>query len=62
MEQPGTVDVYLADQLLVYLATYGGTYSTHTLSLHAETVCWLLEEFGYPIRCRRSTTLVRFEA
>ncbi|RXE56942.1 RNA-3'-phosphate cyclase [Methanoculleus taiwanensis] len=62
LEQPGTVDIYLADQLLVYLAAYGGAYSTHTLSLHAETVCWLLEEFGCPVRCRRSTALTEFEA
>jgi RNA 3'-terminal phosphate cyclase (ATP) len=62
MELPGTVDVYLADQLLVYLATGGGEYSTHTLSLHAETVCWLLAEFGYHVRCRRNTTHVEFTA
>lgn len=60
MELPGTVDVYLADQLLVYLATSGGEYSTHTLSLHAETGCWLLAEFGYPVRCRQNTTHVEF--
>jgi len=58
---PGTVDVHLADQLLVYLACYGGEYSTHTLSMHAKTVCWLLEEFGYAIRCRENKT-VRFSA
>ncbi len=62
MELPGTVDVYLADQLLVYLATGGGEYSTHTLSLHAETVCWLLGKFGYSVRCRRNTTFVEFIA
>ena len=50
--RPGTVDVHLADQLLVYLACYGGEYSTHTLSMHAKTACWLLSEFGYPVRCR----------
>jgi RNA 3'-terminal phosphate cyclase (ATP) len=51
-ESPGTVDVHLADQLLVYLACYGGEYSTHTLSMHARTACWILSEFGYPVGCR----------
>ncbi|MDD4566711.1 RNA 3'-terminal phosphate cyclase [Methanoculleus chikugoensis] len=58
---PGTVDVHLADQLLVYLALYGGEYSTHTLSMHAETAGSLLSEFGYAIRCRKDDA-VRFSA
>ena len=58
---PGTVDIHLADQLLIYLACYGGTYSTHTLSMHARTACWLLGEFGYPVRCREND-LVEFSA
>ncbi|MDN7012027.1 RNA 3'-terminal phosphate cyclase [Methanoculleus sp. FWC-SCC3] len=58
---PGTVDVHLADQLLVYLALYGGEYSTHTLSMHAETAGSLLSTFGYTIRCRKNDT-VRFSA
>jgi len=58
---PGTVDVHLADQLLVYLACYGGEYSTHTLSMHAKTARHLLLEFGYEIRCRENT-IVEFSA
>jgi RNA 3'-terminal phosphate cyclase (ATP) len=58
---PGTVDVHLADQLLVYLACYGGEYSTHTLSMHAKTARHLLLEFGYEIRCRKNT-VVEFSA
>ncbi|KLK88964.1 RNA-3'-phosphate cyclase [Methanoculleus sediminis] len=58
---PGTVDVHLADQLLVHLACHGGEYSTHTLTMHAETACWLLGTFGYEIRCRKDDT-VRFSA
>lgn len=58
---PGTVDIHLADQLLVYLALYGGEYSTHTLSMHAATACSLLSEFGHEIRCREDDT-VRFSA
>ncbi len=58
---PGTVDVHLADQLLVYLACYGGEYSTHILSMHAKTACRLLEAFGYEIRCRENG-IVEFSA
>ena len=58
---PGTVDVHLADQLLIYLACYGGEYSTHTLSMHAKTACWLLSEFGHPVECR-ANNLVEFSA
>ncbi len=57
---PGTVDVHLADQLLVYLALCGGEYSTHTLSMHAKTACSLLAEFGYPVECRENTTVEFF--
>ncbi len=58
---PGTVDVHLADQLLLYLACYGGEYSTHTLSMHARTACWILSEFGYPVGCR-ANDVVEFSA
>ncbi|WP_292394660.1 RNA 3'-terminal phosphate cyclase [Methanoculleus sp. UBA303] len=58
---PGTVDVHLADQLLIYLACYGGEYSTHTLSMHARTACWILSEFGYPVGCR-ANDVVEFSA
>jgi len=55
--RPGAVDAHLADQLLIYLACYGGEYTTHTLSMHAKTACWLLESFGYPVRCRENEVL-----
>lgn len=48
----GTVDSHLSDQLLVPLALYGGSFSTHTLTSHAETTCRLLEKFGYEIQIR----------
>ncbi|MFA7562079.1 MAG: RNA 3'-terminal phosphate cyclase [Methanoculleus sp.] len=57
----GTVDAHLADQLLIYLARYGGEYSTHSLSMHAATACSLLTEFGHDIRCREGEP-VRFSA
>ena len=58
---PGTVDVHLADQLLVYLALCGGEYTTHTLSMHARTARSLLAEFGYPVECREND-IVEFSA
>ncbi|MGE4375655.1 MAG: RNA 3'-terminal phosphate cyclase, partial [Methanoculleus sp.] len=59
--RPGLVDVHLADQLLIHLACCGGEYTTHTLSMHAKTACWLLESFGYPVRCRENEA-VEFSA
>jgi RNA 3'-terminal phosphate cyclase (ATP) len=45
----GVVDTHLADQLLIYLAQYGGEYSTGRLTLHAQTMQWLLGEFGFSV-------------
>jgi RNA 3'-terminal phosphate cyclase (ATP) len=59
--RPGSVDIHLADQLLVYIAEWGGGYFAHTLSSHAATVCWLLKEFGCGVECRRGTA-VEFSA
>ena len=53
LEQAGNVDPFLADQLLIYLAQYGGWFSTHTFTLHAMTGCWLLEKFGFHIGVRQ---------
>jgi len=50
---PADVDIHLSDQLLVPLALYGGAFSVSTLTSHAETVCWLLERFGFGIVIRR---------
>jgi RNA 3'-terminal phosphate cyclase (ATP) len=56
--QQGTVDTHLADQLLIYLAQYGGEYSTGGCTLHAETMCRLLAEFGYPVAVSKDGTAV----
>ena len=41
-----SLDVYAADQMLVYLALAGGgSFSTRTISLHARTAMWLIEQF-----------------
>jgi len=57
IKNPGTVDIHLSDQLLVPLALFGGSFSTSTLTSHAETVCWLLSRFGYDITIRHGIPL-----
>lgn len=52
---PGKVDRHLADQLLIYLARYGGEYSTSAYTLHSRTMCWLLSQFGYPVDVTEGT-------
>jgi RNA 3'-phosphate cyclase len=41
----GTVDVYLADQLVPYLAILGGELKVRELSSHTKTNIWLTEQF-----------------
>jgi RNA 3'-terminal phosphate cyclase (ATP) len=45
----GAVDTHLSDQLLLYLARGGGSYTAPAFSLHARTMCWLLSLFGMPV-------------
>ncbi|WP_067046543.1 RNA 3'-terminal phosphate cyclase [Methanofollis ethanolicus] len=52
------VDVHLADQLLVYLARAGGSYSAPGVSSHAATTCHLLSLFGYEIAVSGTTPAV----
>jgi len=42
---PGTVDDYMSDQLLPYLATAGGSFCFNNLTDHAKTNMWLIEKF-----------------
>jgi RNA 3'-terminal phosphate cyclase (ATP) len=45
-----TADVHAADQLLIYLALAGGgSYLTRSLTTHAQTAMWLIEQF-LPVR------------
>lgn len=40
------LDTHAADQMLVYLALVGsGSFSTRSISLHAHTAMWLIEQF-----------------
>ena len=48
-QSPGSIDVHLSDQLLLPLALYGGTFSSASLTPHAETTLWLLEQFGFSV-------------
>lgn len=50
---PGEVDSHLSDQLLIYLARYGGSYTASEYTLHARTMCWLLSLFGFAISVRQ---------
>ena len=50
-----TLDVHAADQLLVYLAlARGGSFATRSLTSHARTAIWLIEQF-LPVRFEVST-------
>ncbi|MDO9540046.1 MAG: RNA 3'-terminal phosphate cyclase [Methanocalculus sp.] len=50
LEYPeGDVDPYLADQLLIYLAAKGGSFTTQEITSHSMTMIRLLEQFGYTI-------------
>lgn len=50
LESGAGVDVHAADQLVVYLALAGaGSFTTRTLSSHARTAMWLIEQF-LPLR------------
>ena len=45
-----TADLHASDQLLVYLAlARGGSYLTRSLTTHAQTAIWLIEQF-LPVR------------
>jgi RNA 3'-terminal phosphate cyclase (ATP) len=57
----GQVDTHLADQLLIFLALAGGRYTAPACSLHAATMCWLLERFGYRVHSR-TNGVVEFSA
>jgi RNA 3'-terminal phosphate cyclase (ATP) len=46
------VDLHLSDQLLVYLALAGGSFTAPAPTVHARTMHWLLGEFGYGVGCR----------
>lgn len=52
LASPAAVDVHLADQLVLYVARYGGSFVAPSLSLHAATMCWLCGEFGYHVSHR----------
>jgi RNA 3'-terminal phosphate cyclase (ATP) len=50
-----TADVHAADQLLIYLALAGGgSYLTRSLTTHAQTAMWLIEQF-LPVRFAHAT-------
>ncbi len=60
LRSPWAVDEHLSDQLLVYIARYGGFYTSPSCSLHARTMCWLLSRFGYHIEVTKTPQGVEF--
>ena len=55
LESGASVDMHAADQILVYLAlARGGSFSTRSLSSHAQTAIWLIEQF-LPVRFETAT-------
>lgn len=57
IKNPGAVDIHMSDQLLVPLALFGGSFTTSTLTSHAETVYWLLGRFGFDMTLRHGVPL-----
>ncbi len=49
IESSAAVDVYLADNLLLYLALAGGKLCTSTLSMHTKTNMYIIEHFLGPV-------------
>lgn len=58
VNKPGATDVHLADQLLVYLAQYGGSFTATGCSLHARTVCSVLARFGTRVKVHHDMGVV----
>jgi RNA 3'-terminal phosphate cyclase (ATP) len=52
ISEGGETDRYLGDQLLLYLGRYGGSYTCGGLTLHARTISWILDEFGFPVHIK----------
>jgi RNA 3'-terminal phosphate cyclase (ATP) len=60
LKSPGAIDVHLADQFLIYLAQYGGSYTATECSSHARSVCSVLALFGYQLTVERHKGAVFF--
>jgi RNA 3'-terminal phosphate cyclase (ATP) len=50
-EEKGQVDRFTADQLLIYLALYGGSFTTSFLTSHLRTNAYVIEQF-LPVKLR----------
>ncbi|MCU0630046.1 MAG: RNA 3'-terminal phosphate cyclase [Methanoregulaceae archaeon] len=54
LKKMGAIDLHLADQLLIYLAQYGGAFTATECTLHSRTVCLLLGMFGFHVKVRQN--------
>jgi RNA 3'-terminal phosphate cyclase (ATP) len=60
LERNVTADLHLSDQLLIYLAEYGGKFTARDLSSHAATHIRLLEQFGMRVNVHRGAVVEVF--
>ncbi len=61
LESPATVDDYMSDQLLPYLAICNGSFISYHLTQHAETNVWLIKKiFGKKIQIKKETARTIF--
>ena len=58
LKKTGEIDLHLADQLLIYLAQYGGSITATDCSLHTRTVCFVLDRFGYQVKVEQNKGVV----
>lgn len=57
------VDIYTSDQLVPYIALYGGEYTTRDLTNHASTCIWLANQFLHDaVNVEREGDLWRFRS
>lgn len=63
LKSAATVDVHLADQLIVYLAMAGGSYTVREISLHARTNIWTVKHFlDAGIKTQEESGIFRIES
>ncbi len=58
IDQKESVDEYLEDQLIPYLALYGGSIKIHALTNHTKTNIWLAEQF-FPVKFKIENKIIR---
>jgi len=60
IDTDSTADTHMVDQLIPYLALYGGEIKTEELSMHAKTNMWVCEKF-LPVKFRYENGVLKCE-